>query len=166
MFLSTYPRSSSSLHTRYLFYFGLSCILVQLLVISLSNQPCTRNAFVPFFIFVNVAAYLFELGIVVLWKCKEGFEDKLWLASTVFVGALFLAVSIGFICAGCRVYKLLEKVPVHRDILRPKLREVGIVTAVCGICFSSRFVLDLYLAVQYLIGTDLPSIPLLWRQSS
>ena len=115
-----------------------------------SYVKCVR----PLFICINVVAYLFEVAVVVLWKFEEGAEGKLWLASTVFIGALYLGTSIGFIYSGCRVYKLLEKVPAHRDILRPKLREVSAVTAVCGICFSLRFVLDLYLAVQYFLFVE------------
>jgi len=61
--------------------------------------------------------------------------------SAAFLAAVSVAAAAGFLLYGGRLFLMLQRFPIESRGRKKKLREVGLVTAICAACFSLRAVL-------------------------
>lgn len=61
--------------------------------------------------------------------------------SAAFLAAVSVAAAAGFLLYGGRLFLMLQRFPIESRGRKKKLREVGLVTAICACCFSLRAVL-------------------------
>jgi hypothetical protein len=61
--------------------------------------------------------------------------------SAAFLAAVSLAAAAGFLLYGGRLFLMLQRFPIESRGRKKKLREVGLVTAICALCFSLRALL-------------------------
>lgn len=58
--------------------------------------------------------------------------------TSVFLATMSVAVVVGFLFYGCKLYYMLKKFPIESKGRKKKLYEVGMVTVTCCIAFSVR----------------------------
>jgi hypothetical protein len=58
--------------------------------------------------------------------------------SAGFLAAVSLAAAAGFLVYGGRLFLMLQRFPIESRGRKKKLREVGLVTAICAACFTIR----------------------------
>lgn len=61
--------------------------------------------------------------------------------SAAFLAAVSVAAAAGFLLYGGRLFLMLQRFPIESRGRKKKLREVGLVTAICACCFSLRALL-------------------------
>lgn len=93
----------------------------------------------PMFILLNVAVYVIQAG---LWAFEILSTGKLvnvsFILSDVFLAAVSTLTAIGFLVYGGRLFLMLQRFPIESRGRRNKIREVGLVTSICGACFFLR----------------------------
>lgn len=60
------------------------------------------------------------------------------LLSASFLAAVSLAAAVGFMLYGGRLFLMLQRFPIESRGRKKKLREVGMVTAICATAFTIR----------------------------
>jgi hypothetical protein len=60
------------------------------------------------------------------------------MLSAAFLAAVSLAAAVGFLVYGGRLFLMLQRFPIESRGRKKKLREVGLVTAICAACFTLR----------------------------
>jgi hypothetical protein len=60
------------------------------------------------------------------------------MLSAAFLSAVSLAAAVGFLVYGGRLFLMLQRFPIESRGRKKKLREVGLVTAICAACFTLR----------------------------
>jgi hypothetical protein len=58
--------------------------------------------------------------------------------SAGFLASVSLAAAVGFLLYGGRLFLMLQRFPIESRGRKKKLREVGMVTAICAACFTIR----------------------------
>ncbi|KAF8069406.1 TOM1 [Scenedesmus sp. PABB004] len=104
----------------------------------------------PIFIAFNALVYAAQGG---LWAyesaaASESAEALSHALSAGFLAAVSLAAAAGFLLYGGRLFLMLQRFPIESRGRKKKLREVGMVTAICAACFSVRALLVALSAVD------------------
>eukprot|EP00199_Chlamydomonas_sp_CCMP681_P002831 CAMPEP_0119107244 /NCGR_PEP_ID=MMETSP1180-20130426/9593_1 /TAXON_ID=3052 ORGANISM="Chlamydomonas cf sp, Strain CCMP681" /NCGR_SAMPLE_ID=MMETSP1180 /ASSEMBLY_ACC=CAM_ASM_000741 /LENGTH=315 /DNA_ID=CAMNT_0007092705 /DNA_START=15 /DNA_END=962 /DNA_ORIENTATION=- len=104
----------------------------------------------PAFAGLNIAVYGVTAG---LWALSTTSTDPSmqqlgYMLSDAFLAAVSLAAAAGFLLYGGRLFLMLQRFPIESRGRRKKLREVGLVTAICAGCFSLRAVMVALSAVD------------------
>ena len=61
------------------------------------------------------------------------------LLSAAFLATVSVAAAVGFLLYGGRLFLMLQRFPIESRGRKKKLREVGLVTAICAACFTLRY---------------------------
>jgi hypothetical protein len=118
----------------------------------------------PAFVAANVLVYLAQAG---LWAyesaaANEKQEQVSRALSAGFLAAVSVAAAAGFLLYGGRLFVMLRRFPIESRGRKKKLREVGMVTAICAACFTVRAVLVALSAVDEAdLDLDVAGHPLL-----
>jgi hypothetical protein len=60
------------------------------------------------------------------------------VCSATFIAFVSVSAAVGFVVYGGRLFLMLQRFPIESRGRKKKLREVGLVTAICAACFSIR----------------------------
>jgi len=94
-----------------------------------------------------------------LWGVSPAAADSRYdlvrKGSACFLAAVSVAAAAGFAVYGGRLFLMLRRFPIESRGRRKKLREVGLVTAVCSTCFTTRAVLEAFSAFSHALEVDL-----------
>lgn len=60
------------------------------------------------------------------------------MCSATFIAFVSVSAAVGFVVYGGRLFLMLQRFPIESRGRKKKLREVGLVTAICAACFSIR----------------------------
>ncbi|XP_024529229.1 tobamovirus multiplication protein 3 [Selaginella moellendorffii] len=90
----------------------------------------------PTFVVINTIIYTIQIlvWLIVWWKPLGLLESF----SKIFFAGVSLGAAIGFLLYGGRLFLMLQRFPIESKGRRKKLREVGLVTAICFTCFTIR----------------------------
>lgn len=103
----------------------------------------------PVFIGINFLVFGIQIGLWVFMGLSDPSTYSLArTASCFFMAAISLAAAAGFLLYGGRLFLMLRRFPIESRGRRKKLREVGLVTAICATCFTIRAVIIAWAAVD------------------
>jgi hypothetical protein len=95
----------------------------------------------PAFVGANLAVYGVQ---ALLWAVETrggasaGAAGGAHALSAAFLAAVSVAAAAGFLLYGGRLFLMLQRFPIESRGRKKKLREVGMVTSICALCFSLR----------------------------
>ncbi|CAG9466772.1 unnamed protein product [Pedinophyceae sp. YPF-701] len=97
----------------------------------------------PAFVAANTVAYVIQAGIWAFMFTAERPEEEAVtaLCSAWFIAALSVIAGSAFLLYGVRLWLMLHRFPVESRGRSKKLREVGLVTCICTVCFTARAVI-------------------------
>lgn len=94
----------------------------------------------PTFFGVNAVVYLL-LGGLWIWSstaADASMQQLGYLMADAVLAVVSVLAAAGFVLYGGRLFLMLQRFPIESRGRRKKLREVGLVTAICAGCFSIR----------------------------
>jgi len=90
----------------------------------------------PYFVLANALVYLGEGG---MWAAQGvSYRASVARAARLFLAAVSLLASAGFVAYGGQLFCMLRRFPVESKGRSKKMLEVGSVTAICTLCFAGR----------------------------
>eukprot|EP00963_Diacronema_lutheri_P008091 scaffold694_cov338-Pavlova_lutheri.AAC.33 len=103
----------------------------------------------PAFVLINAVVYAIQSALWVYMGLSPGpGYDVADLISHIFLAVVSVVAASGFAIYGGRLFVMLKRFPIESRGRRKKLREVGLVTAICTTAFAIRAVLVAYCAIQ------------------
>ena len=119
------------------------------------NPAVRRSAVIhPFFVVANVLIYVAEIALWTIWATKSAkpwsYKNPwtLWTlrAQLSMFALIYFVASLGFLFFGTRLVALLRRVEnanggqrgVYNNVVKRRLREVGVLTAICTTSFLLR----------------------------
>ena len=118
------------------------------------NPAVRRSAVIhPLFIVANVLIYVVQIGLWTIWatKSQPWSYDNPWTLWTLrsqlaLFALIYFVASMGFLFFGSRLVALLRRVEsanggqrgVYNKVVKRRLREVGVLTAICTTSFMLR----------------------------
>jgi len=113
----------------------------------------------PSFYMINIVVYVIQIALWLLlwWKPIRA----MLVLSKVFIAAISLFASLGFLLYGGRLFLMLQRFPVESKGRRKKLQEVGYVTTICFSCFLIRCILMCFNAFDVAADLDVLNRPIL-----
>ncbi|KMZ74187.1 Tobamovirus multiplication protein 3 [Zostera marina] len=113
----------------------------------------------PSFYMINIVVYVIQIALWLLlwWKPIRA----MLVLSKVFIAAISLFASLGFLLYGGRLFLMLQRFPVESKGRRKKLQEVGYVTTICFSCFLIRCILMCFNAFDVAADLDVLNHPIL-----
>ncbi|KMZ59281.1 Tobamovirus multiplication protein 1 [Zostera marina] len=113
----------------------------------------------PAYFIINLAVYLIQ-GLV--WVCAWLSSNSVALEiSELFVAVFSFLAALGFMIYGGRLFILLKRFPIQSRGREKKMAEVGLVTAICCICFLARCIAVAYSAFDKGADLDILKHPIL-----
>lgn len=100
----------------------------------------------PTFMATNVAVYAVQVGLLVFFGLAPSgsrLQEVAMFSSNMFLVLVSIAAAGGFLMYGGRLFVMLRRFPIESRGRKKKLREVGMVTAICTICFTLRAIIVL-----------------------
>ncbi|KAJ7564797.1 hypothetical protein O6H91_02G033900 [Diphasiastrum complanatum] len=121
------------------------------------NLPTDK--FRPVFLTLNAAVYVIQILIwlIEIWKPSNTLET----GSKLFFAGVFFVTAIAFLLHGGRLYFMLRRFPIESRGRQKKLREVGLVTSICFICFTIRSFMIAFSTIDKKADLDILDHPLL-----
>jgi hypothetical protein len=110
----------------------------------------------------NVRGGGVQIGLWVFAAWGKGNTEAARVGSNTFMAFVSVVAALGFLIYGGRLFNMLRRFPIESRGRRKKLREVGLVTAICATCFTLRAVLvawSAFDAVSLSSRTRLPPAP-------
>jgi hypothetical protein len=106
----------------------------------------------PAFVVMNLGVYAIQIGLWVFCSVSssEGSSPQLGKElSGCFLAFVSAAAAFAFLLYGGRLWVMLRRFPIESRGRRKKLREVGLVTAICATCFLFRSIIVAWSAFDY-----------------
>lgn len=103
----------------------------------------------PAFVLTNAVVYAIQSAFWVYMGLSPGPGYEVAdLISHLFMAVVSVVAASGFAIYGGRLFVMLKRFPIESRGRRKKLREVGLVTAICTTAFALRAVLVAYTAIK------------------
>eukprot|EP00884_Botryococcus_braunii_P006287 jgi/Botrbrau1/1565/Bobra.0107s0052.1 len=116
----------------------------------------------PAFIISNIVVYVIQVGLWIFATTSTDGSEFARILSCSFMAIVSILAAAGFLLYGGRLFNMLRKFPIESRGRRKKLREVGLVTAICATCFTLRALLVAWSAIdKHDADLDVMSHPLL-----
>jgi len=118
----------------------------------------------PIFIVFNALVYATQGGLWAYESMALGDAQVRLshLLSAAFLATVSVAAAVGFLLYGGRLFLMLQRFPIESRGRKKKLREVGLVTAICAACFTLRAVMVALAALdEQDLDLDVSNHPLL-----
>lgn len=122
-----------------LFFSTYSLLVLFWAEIYYQARSMPTNKLRPGFLLINGVIYFIQ---IVIWLCEwlMGYNAVIQIMARMFLAVVSCFAAFGFALYGGRLFLMLRRFPLESKGRQKKLREVGLITAICLSCFMIRTV--------------------------